>query len=478
MMLKKTILAVALVLSGTAWSATPAIGGYWQGETVPGRLVDSSGNLKNLTQVSDPGNPGTPSPVFEGSLWLGGGGTGQYEIPVSTISDYSARNVVEFGTRFNSAAGTAFNIIWYDGGSFINDLQSVDNNDGTFQFSFVENGVSRFSVAITTGANHHVRVQFPQTGDSDGSVTVDGGLVASGFTRSTAMIPTDHFEILNISGYDVYMDGVMVSQGWSDVYPGPANPTPTPSPTVSPTYSITPTFTVSPTSSITPSSTPSPSNSPSPTATPAVSTPSNVRVGTLQPNNTIGLFWDVDPAATKWLVYLNGAQTYDIQKSQVAVPTPGTYFYLMQSLPVGAAVSLTMSSGAPGKRYSDTSLPVLFNTALAPFSYKLPMGISSADRFAVTGDGRAYSLGSPVQSYSIEVCGEGGSLASWDVLLQGSLDGVHFTTFMTHSSGSLAECATTSSGASLFPYSYVRVSCDSLGLGTASDALVLVNGLP
>ena len=136
--------------------------------------------------------------------------------------------------------------------------------------------------------------------------------------------------------------------------------TPTPSPT------ITQTFTVSPTSTNTPTATPSP--------TPVEVAPVGVSLGILQPDNTQTLYWTAVAAATQWQVYLDGNLKYNVAIGQVAVQTPGTYSYLMHSLPQGGSHVLTMTAGAPGQQWSASSSPVTVTTAGAPFSYSWALG--------------------------------------------------------------------------------------------------------
>lgn len=218
-----------------------------------------------------------------------------------------------------------------------------------------------------------------------------------------------------------------------------------------------------------------------PTPTPAIAAPTNVTVGVLQPNSAINLIWDADPIPTSWIVWFNGVQKYSVSKSDVKTNVSGSYSYMMQNLPPNLSISLTMTAQAPGRPTSPSSSAVLFTTSAAPFSYLLPLSLVGTQRFTVAGDGGGYGdifpLSTAVKSYSVSVCGEGGSLSSWSVAIQGSLDGVHFTTFMTHDNGT-TECNTISTTSSFYPYTYIRAVCNSLDLGTATDALVSMVGLP
>ncbi len=207
--------------------------------------------------------------------------------------------------------------------------------------------------------------------------------------------------------------------------------------------------------------------------------PANVRLGVLQPNNAgILVFWDADTLPTSWKIFFNGSKVYDVTRSQVAVPTPGTYSYLMQPLPQGASASVTMVAMAPGMQPSEPSLPVSLITAAAPFWYSSPLWLNLTERFDTTGIGDVRSFTEPISSYSIMVCGDGGNLASWTVYIEGSTDGVHYVAFFQHDSGSTADCDTTSTSSTLYPYKYIRLNCTALDLGTATSALVIVNGLP
>ncbi len=468
--MKKKILLLALSLASPAFST---IRGYYPGNSGDGfnpTLGDCGDPLNVNGTVAQPASPAPP----EGDQWLAhpnSGSGNSFSIPNS----FSPCN----------------NMVQSDNGSFVfyyRQSAAPVSDQVIFRLSGGPAGFELLHTAAST-----IDVINPTTDDVLGSFPISDNVdyyieqrwsSASNYYR----VFINYFPVTNIAwpshsstfagawmqgDSTGYMDALMVSDDPTEVYPGPIAPTPT----ITPTFSISPTFSVSPTSTITPTASPTPSGTPSATPTPAVLPPTNVRVGTLQPNSTISLFWDINATVTKWLVFFNGAQAYEISKSQVTVPTPGTYSYLMQNLPPGAAIVLTMTAQSPGKPASPPSLSAVFNTSAAPFSYVVPLGISGEERFTTTGAGKVYPSSMAVRSYSIAVCGEGGSLNSWSVTLQGSLDGVHFTTILTHDNGT-TECTGLSTGASFYPYSFVRANCGSLDLGAAADALVNIIGTP
>jgi hypothetical protein len=100
----------------------------------------------------------------------------------------------------------------------------------------------------------------------------------------------------------------------------------------------------------------------------------------------------------------------------------------------------------------------------------------NTDTYTTTGTGTIMSLTTnPLLKYAIQVTGTGGTPISWNVLLEGSLDGVNFTTILTHT-GLLGNAIILYSGASLYPNLYVRTHCTALVLGLASNIVVTCVG--
>jgi hypothetical protein len=74
---------------------------------------------------------------------------------------------------------------------------------------------------------------------------------------------------------------------------------------------------------------------------------------------------------------------------------------------------------------------------------------------------------------SIQVKGTGASATSWDVRLEGSLDGVSYTPLLQHSDNS-ADGSIVASGPNVYLVRYLRVNVSALSLGSATDIKVVV----
>lgn len=85
--------------------------------------------------------------------------------------------------------------------------------------------------------------------------------------------------------------------------------------------------------------------------------------------------------------------------------------------------------------------------------------------------------GAPFATYAVEVKGTGAAPTSWTVTLQGSLDGVNWTTICTHTN------TTNSDGDTVWdtngkPVLFLRVDVSALALGSATDIAVTVVAVP
>lgn len=96
----------------------------------------------------------------------------------------------------------------------------------------------------------------------------------------------------------------------------------------------------------------------------------------------------------------------------------------------------------------------------------------TVDTYTTTGTGNI--LQGPNKSFSIQVKGTGTAAGSWSVTLEGSNDGVNFTTIATHSSGDGSTVFTTAT----WPCMYFRSNCGSLTLNTATNIVVSIMGMP
>lgn len=106
-------------------------------------------------------------------------------------------------------------------------------------------------------------------------------------------------------------------------------------------------------------------------------------------------------------------------------------------------------------------------------------GISSyrTDNYTAAGAGTTINVSSsPLRTFSIQVTGIGATATSWDVLLEGSLNGVNFTTLMEHTEV-IGNGVALFSGTNLQPVLYYRSRVVAVTLGGASAIAVTALGV-
>lgn len=86
---------------------------------------------------------------------------------------------------------------------------------------------------------------------------------------------------------------------------------------------------------------------------------------------------------------------------------------------------------------------------------------------AVSSGGILGKVGTFKQAFSLGVKADGAG-ASWTVILEGSLDGVNFTTILTHTDLDPGDGQLYYSGAADFPCIFHRVRVVALSLGSAT----------
>ena len=109
----------------------------------------------------------------------------------------------------------------------------------------------------------------------------------------------------------------------------------------------------------------------------------------------------------------------------------------------------------------------------------LQQGPSSTrgDTYTATGNGTTVNLtANPLQTFGVQVKGTGAAATTWDVRLEGSLDGTNFTQILQHTN-TTGDGAIVFSGASYYPSLYFRSRCSGLVLGSATNIVVTILGL-
>ena len=101
-----------------------------------------------------------------------------------------------------------------------------------------------------------------------------------------------------------------------------------------------------------------------------------------------------------------------------------------------------------------------------------------ADTFTVAGDGAIVDTSlRPLSVFSLTVSGEDQAAESWDVRLEGSLDGTNFTEILrhTHLTGDLQ---TMYSGSNRNPCLFFRSRCVDVVIGSATSIKATILGVP
>lgn len=151
------------------------------------------------------------------------------------------------------------------------------------------------------------------------------------------------------------------------------------------------------------------------------------------------------------------------------------------SLPVVIA-SDQSSINTSANLVSVGGLPLNFGQS--PATNSLPVVLASdqssrsrADTYSATGDGFTVdaSIVNP-KSFAVQVKGTGASATTWDVRLECSLNGVEFTTVISHTNADL-DGTTKASGSTLFPCRHFRSRTAGIVLGGASDIVVTILGV-
>lgn len=81
----------------------------------------------------------------------------------------------------------------------------------------------------------------------------------------------------------------------------------------------------------------------------------------------------------------------------------------------------------------------------------------------------------PMKNWTLVVVGTGAAATLWEVVLEGSLDGVVFSEILKHTSNT-GDGENLYSGTTLFPALYYRLRCPTLTLGSATDIVATVLG--
>jgi hypothetical protein len=271
-------------------TATIGIVGFWQGNSTPGRLIDSSGAGNTLVQSGNPGWPTTPVPP-DGDHWLFGLTLtptvySAYAIPPCAVADYTQPfTLAFFGQVLSGASAGNEGIFIQNSAAGVSQFQATldynsFNSSGEFLLEETDvNSVNHvyYDVLFPVGSTHFFSISMPGANDDFVQLWIDGIPQSGFFTRANVSYGPNLCQysssVINTSGKSgVLIDAVQLSTNPNSSYLGPTLtyttvPSSTPTWTVSPTPTITQTFTRTQTYTASPTNTPSPSASPTATAT-------------------------------------------------------------------------------------------------------------------------------------------------------------------------------------------------------------------
>lgn len=132
------------------------------------------------------------------------------------------------------------------------------------------------------------------------------------------------------------------------------------------------------------------------------------------------------------------------------------------SLPTNAATETTLSSLNTKVTTTANGIKVDSSNSVVPFQTR-------SDIFSATGNGVIINTStSPLKYFSLQVT-ISGSVTAWDIILEGSLDGISFTRILQHTE-STGDTVTIFPGASVYPILYFRSRC-SVFTGSGGDSL-------
>lgn len=168
-----------------------------------------------------------------------------------------------------------------------------------------------------------------------------------------------------------------------------------------------------------------------------------------------------------------------------AVQSPAISCYIRTSKAVGVinqlqAITFVDGSGVT-QPISAASLPLATDasteTTLALLNAKFSLFKTRSDTFTSTTNGTTVDVsGAPLKFFSVQVKMTG-SVTSWDVRLEGSLNNTQFTQILQHTNATPGDGLITFSGASTAPVLYFRSRASGLILGAGTNIVVTVLGV-
>jgi hypothetical protein len=126
-------------------------------------------------------------------------------------------------------------------------------------------------------------------------------------------------------------------------------------------------------------------------------------------------------------------------------------------------------------------MQITITSFTSPITSAILLPIAKSFKNGSVADESFIAIGSGViteretKYFSLQVVGNPVSATSWNVILEGSLDGVNFDTIMSHDTA-IGNGKILFSGSVIFPILYYRCRIDALVLGPASEINVFIMG--
>jgi len=140
----------------------------------------------------------------------------------------------------------------------------------------------------------------------------------------------------------------------------------------------------------------------------------------------------------------------------------------------GVQVAFKKTGGTPRKFASeDDPFPVTITGTPSVAVGSTPTQTRS-DTYVATATGTTVNATTaPKQNFSLQV-NQTGTVTSWTVVLEGSLDGTNFTTLITHTDADGSGTVKTASGK---PALYFRSRCSAITLGAGTNVIATILGM-
>lgn len=104
--------------------------------------------------------------------------------------------------------------------------------------------------------------------------------------------------------------------------------------------------------------------------------------------------------------------------------------------------------------------------------------VTRQETFTATADGTAQDVSAQgFSKFALQVV-QTGTVTSWTVVVQASLDGTNYVTILSHTKAGDGDAAIVFSGPNQYPALYFRTSCTAITLGGGTNVVATVVGMP